>query len=859
MINTQKTNFQMILPLALLVFLLSTSPALAFGENVVWNLVISFIGLFTGFAGMLLDFSINLLVIDFGSQYTTSGVGGAVDVIWVKIRDLFNLTFIFGLVYLGFKMILGSDDSSTRRWLISLIMAALLVNFSLYFTKLVVDFSNQLATEIAEPFAQGPNDVSVAGRFMDMLGVSGLLDWEPLPAQAGSTKSGQWGYIFGTAIILIIMMFVFAAGGLLLIVRYAVLCLYMIFSPLMFLGWVFPNLQNISSRYWTGFINRAIFAPVYILLLFFSLLILSALKQGNLSGMGTFNQSLSGNGQQIVSSFGSTMFFFFVSAVFLVASVVAAQKLSLEGGSGAVRIMQNVKNNVQGRVNRATKRTARWTAANTAGRAARRSSYELGRGLEAGLNRAQRSRIVGGLARTNVVDKAVRRTAETGINSRYGMKKSYKDTRNDKIEYRNATQDRAMADRRTAEARTEARRAARSGNTADQLAANKRLGTEMANMSTEQLAAQGFDRLFRPEYAANLTDAQIEGLKKQGYDHREIAALYKARNKAQVGDHLDTIKQPDLAATDAGYAQQQENKKAAKDHLRKLAPTLSTAQLKSLNDSGMLTNLSVAGSLSDSQIKELQSQGVDVTDIKEKRADALTHEFESVLDGTTTSAEQLDGAFEKLARTIEGLGTGERLTGLGAKKLTSARVAMNLSDQQIQALQDSGQYTPDQVNKIRESRRLGQAALASGNLNGSIGVDADGKALPSLVDAGNTNTSALIDPTNPNKGTVTEIRQRTLMLGGSQKAGKLAPEVFAHEDMAKHVTTTALEERYKNLMSDEEVEKVRDNLQKYLNKLNMKQLTAPNPVEQAKLKAWEKWAEHPRGLWLGLDPTTFRI
>ncbi|MBP9842935.1 MAG: hypothetical protein KBC62_02930, partial [Candidatus Pacebacteria bacterium] len=118
-------------------------------QGLVWKVLVAITGSLLYISGIVFDYSINSFVIGFADYYTNSGVGFAVDRTWVTIRDFVNLFFIFGLVYIGFKMILDSDDSNTRRWLVNLIIAALLINFSLFITKFVVDFSNQLSTQIA--------------------------------------------------------------------------------------------------------------------------------------------------------------------------------------------------------------------------------------------------------------------------------------------------------------------------------------------------------------------------------------------------------------------------------------------------------------------------------------------------------------------------------------------------------------------------------------------------------------------------------------------------------------------------------------------------------------------------------------
>jgi hypothetical protein len=112
-----------------------------------------------------LNFAVNEFIIDFGGNVTGTGIGAAIDTLWSVVRDFFNIIFIFAIIYLGFKMILGSDDSGTKRALVYLIIAALLVNFSLFISKFIVDFSNILAEQVAIIYA----------------GINGLVDDVEVP------------------------------------------------------------------------------------------------------------------------------------------------------------------------------------------------------------------------------------------------------------------------------------------------------------------------------------------------------------------------------------------------------------------------------------------------------------------------------------------------------------------------------------------------------------------------------------------------------------------------------------------------------------------------------------------------------
>ena len=348
-------------------------PAFAVGEEFVYGLVTSVLGLFVRLAATLLNAGVNTFVIGFGDVYATSGVGYAVDTTWIIIRDFVNMGFIFGFIYIGFKMILNSNDSNTRRWLVNLLLAALLVNFSLFATKLVVDFSNQIAAQIVVGGLSGEDsqtnkktgliEVDLGQSFLERMGITSV--WGNLP---GNGSLG-YGYIFGTAILFMVTAFVFAAGGILLMIRFAVLNLFLVLSPLMFLSWILPPLKDTMNRYWGMFLGRAFFAPIYFLFIYFSLQIIAGLQvavgdeKSNLANpnwASTF-QAVGDSGiSDINQSTTGTLPFFVLICVFMIASLVIAQKMGADGGVKAVALGKSLSN-----------KTQRFAARNTAGYGAR--------------------------------------------------------------------------------------------------------------------------------------------------------------------------------------------------------------------------------------------------------------------------------------------------------------------------------------------------------------------------------------------------------------------------------------------------------------------------------------------------------
>lgn len=66
---------------------------------------------------------------------------------WVIVRDLSNIFFIFILLYIAFQTILGlgGHGGGPKKMIAQVIIMALLINFSMFFTKIIIDSSNILA------------------------------------------------------------------------------------------------------------------------------------------------------------------------------------------------------------------------------------------------------------------------------------------------------------------------------------------------------------------------------------------------------------------------------------------------------------------------------------------------------------------------------------------------------------------------------------------------------------------------------------------------------------------------------------------------------------------------------------------
>lgn len=321
-----------------------TSGSIALVPNVSFASVGSYVGNMlmqigswvTGMGGTLLQLAIEELVFGMGDMINNKGLGIVIDANWQVIRDLCNLAFIFGFIYVGVRTIIDPESADTKQFLARIIIGAILINFSLFFAKFVIDVSNFTSVQIYENIATRNGGTleglenPIAASFANAMGVAGIYNnLQPEELEEVTGAGAFTFYLLGT-ITLMVAGFILAAGAFLLIIRFVALVLIMMFSPLLFAATVFPQTKEFSIRLWGYLINYAFFAPVYLFLLLVSLRVVEKITT-QLRGTDQFTDAFQGK----VDSFGVLLNFIIV-ALFMIFPLMIAKKMSIAGADTAI-------------------------------------------------------------------------------------------------------------------------------------------------------------------------------------------------------------------------------------------------------------------------------------------------------------------------------------------------------------------------------------------------------------------------------------------------------------------------------------------------------------------------------------------
>ncbi len=292
--------------------------------------------LLVGLGGYLLNTVINQTILNMSSNIKAMT---GINIAWKIIRDLMNIAFIFLLVYYGIKLILSQENTGNiQKFIFGIVLASLLINFSLFFTKVIIDSSNIVTIGIYDVISGKSNSPSdentgISNQIMKALGLQSAWN-APLDLGVQDTDN-NYSFLAGNlmaTILFLITAFVFLAVSVMFIVRYIVLIYLMALSPIAYMGMALPGLQKNAQEWWKTFMGQIIFAPLFMIMMLVTLKLMSA----NFSGANTTAlQSASGLKDTI-----DVIFKFSLVIGFTLASLVISKKYSTQG-SDYVKKMGN--------------------------------------------------------------------------------------------------------------------------------------------------------------------------------------------------------------------------------------------------------------------------------------------------------------------------------------------------------------------------------------------------------------------------------------------------------------------------------------------------------------------------------------
>ncbi|PIW93423.1 MAG: hypothetical protein COZ87_01505, partial [Candidatus Moranbacteria bacterium CG_4_8_14_3_um_filter_43_15] len=274
--------------------------------------IATFLKYFVGFAGNVLDLTLNPALYNFtGSKMITVG--------WSAVRDVCNLFFLLALLFIAFCTILQIPKYHARKTLLTLIIMALLINFSKPIAVFIFDGSQLLMNFFLSKMSAGGNQnpsimYNRATQIADIL-------YNNVQTYAGSESSINLAVQYLFAIVFLFMLMVaYIVIGIFLLIRIVAIMLLIIVSPFAFFASIIPDFKKMSSSWWDALFKYSYFGPAAAFFLYLATGLAQYLPEiTKQAGVGASLDILTKN-----------FLHYSLVIVFLYASIIMANKFSLQ-------------------------------------------------------------------------------------------------------------------------------------------------------------------------------------------------------------------------------------------------------------------------------------------------------------------------------------------------------------------------------------------------------------------------------------------------------------------------------------------------------------------------------------------------
>jgi len=204
---------------------------------------------------------------------------------WQISRDLANLGFVLFIIIIAIATILRMQQYGAKSALGKLIAVALLVNFSLVFAGVFIDFSNMLTNFFISNIASGDSG-GLASAIANAFKIQNLLTVKDI--EGIKTGVGEWGAagalgafgggtlvgvasVFFVAIFTLLGAFSLLALAIMFLIRVVALAILLVLVPLVCLFVILPATKSLWDQWWKNFMKWIIFAPAASFFLYLSL------------------------------------------------------------------------------------------------------------------------------------------------------------------------------------------------------------------------------------------------------------------------------------------------------------------------------------------------------------------------------------------------------------------------------------------------------------------------------------------------------------------------------------------------------------------------------------------------------------
>ncbi len=272
---------------------------------------------------------------------------------WVMIRDVINMFFIIMLMLIAFGTVFRWENYHYKKMLGKLLIAAVLINFSLGIVGFMIDFAQVIMLTFVYAFQD-----AAAGNFVQGFHLEKMFQFSQntlSPEEARTLEADDGTFLVASLLALIsifITMVVIAVFLIVLIMRIVILWFLAITSPIAFSLNIFPGeLRKYADQWWNYFGKYLTIGPILAFFLWLSLYVMQ-ITGGSMKKEFTIDTDKSGPGladvpAATITGIGQSdiLLSFIVNIGLLIGALIMTQQAGVVGGKlagAAVARMQKI-------------------------------------------------------------------------------------------------------------------------------------------------------------------------------------------------------------------------------------------------------------------------------------------------------------------------------------------------------------------------------------------------------------------------------------------------------------------------------------------------------------------------------------
>lgn len=253
----------------------------------------------------------------------------AVKDVWIMVRDLLNMTFILILLFAAFCTIFQIDKWNLKKVWLNILINALLVNFSYPIARFFIDVSNVAFYYLVNNLFSSTTTVTGSSIFASLSASS------KIGAILSPDNYTQYdiAYLVAMIVVVFIMGMTILVVAALFIVRLIALTMLVMFSPVGFVGYIFPSTASYADNWWKNLFKYSFFAPIMIFMMAISLRITEVMGTENFQ---SFASNATANAPAGQANWIAQAAFFSIPVIILWMGMGVANSMGIAGASTVV-------------------------------------------------------------------------------------------------------------------------------------------------------------------------------------------------------------------------------------------------------------------------------------------------------------------------------------------------------------------------------------------------------------------------------------------------------------------------------------------------------------------------------------------